>query len=220
MVAWSGYLSTDELLKVRDAAIITGIARTDSRLDALLSGIDPFFAAALSGAGDVLMRLFYTARPGGGLLGWATFPVELEGDPTMDGVVILDSALPDGTSRAFSLGRTAVHEVGHWLGLYHTFQDGCTGLGDEVKDTPAHAGPNFGQPVDDGQPYNLCGGEPAGSLCPIHNYMNYCDDVWMTEFTPGQKERAWAQIGMFRTGLLPAGGGANRIRESGASIEW
>jgi len=147
---------------------------------------------------------FYTAEPGGGLLGWATFPVDMEDDPQMDGVVILHTTLPGGTAENYDLGATATHEVGHWLGLYHTFQDGCFGQGDEVNDTPAHSGPNFGKPPDLGQPHNLCPTAPAGSLCPIHNYMNYVDDAWMTEFTPGQVERVWAQIAMFRTDLLGA----------------
>lgn len=150
---------------------------------------------------------FYTAEPGGGLLGWATFPFELEGDPDMDGVVILHSALPDGTSAPYNLGATAVHEIGHWLGLYHTFQDGCGGNGDEVADTPSHSGPNFGKPADSGQPWNLCPAEPGDALCPIHNYMNYVDDDTMWEFTPGQLSRIWAQIGMFRSGLLTPDGG-------------
>lgn len=145
---------------------------------------------------------FYTAEPGGGLLGWATFPFEMEGDPEMDGVVILHTALPDGTGAPYNLGATAVHEIGHWLGLYHTFQDGCSGAGDEVSDTPSHAGPNFGKPSDAGQPWNLCPSEPAGAKCPIHNYMNYVDDDTMNEFTMGQIARMWAQIGMFRSGLL------------------
>jgi hypothetical protein len=145
---------------------------------------------------------FYTAGPEGGLLGWATFPYEMNGDPTMDGVVILHSSLPDGEGAPYNLGKTAVHEIGHWLGLYHTFQDGCFGAGDEVSDTPAHAGPNYGKPDNAGQPYNLCPTAPAGSQCPVHNYMNYVDDDWMNEFTAGQITRIFAQLGMFRTDLL------------------
>ncbi len=164
---------------------------------------------------------FYTARPGGGLLGWATFPVDMEGDPDMDGVVMLDGTLPRGTTAPYNLGLTGVHEVGHWLGLYHTFQDGCLGLGDEVEDTPAHAGPNFGKPSDEGQPHNLCDSE-SGSLCPIHNYMNYVDDDWMNEFTQRQKDRVWAQIGMFRGGLLAPAAGAREagMLEAGARVVW
>lgn len=149
---------------------------------------------------------FYTAGPAGGLLGWATFPYEMAGDPTMDGVVILHSSLPGGASAPYNLGMTAVHEVGHWLGLYHTFQDGCFGAGDEVSDTPAHAGPNYGRPPDNGQPHNICPTAPVGAQCPIHNFMNYVDDEWMREFTQGQISRIFAQLGMFRTDLL---GGAH-----------
>ena len=162
---------------------------------------------------------FYTAQPGGGILGWATFPHEMEGDPKMDGVVMLHSTLPGGGASPYDLGKTAAHEVGHWLGLYHTFQDGCFGSGDEVDDTPAHSGPNYGKPADADQPHNLCPSEPAGSECPIHNYMNYVDDDWMTEFTRGQKDRVWAQIAMFRSGLL-GGDNARRVSESGYQVVW
>lgn len=158
---------------------------------------------------------FYTAAPGGGLLGWATFPHDMAGDPQMDGVVMLHTTLPGGSIARYNLGATATHEVGHWLGLYHTFQDGCFGNGDEVDDTPAHSGPNDGKPADSDQPHNLCSSEPAGSLCPIHNYMNYVDDDWMNEFTAGQQERVWTQIAMFRSGLLATGDSARIAAESG-----
>lgn len=158
---------------------------------------------------------FYTAQPGGGLLGWATFPVDMEGDPVMDGVVMLHGTLPGGSQEPYNLGDTGTHELGHWLGLYHTFQDGCAEPGDEVDDTPAHSGPNFGKPADADQPHNLCPTAPAGSLCPIHNYMNYVDDDWMHEFTAGQKERVWAQIGMFRYDLL-----AQEVEEAGERVIW
>jgi hypothetical protein len=163
---------------------------------------------------------FYTANPGGGLLGWATFPYEMEGDPAMDGVVMLYTTLPEGTAEPYNLGMTAVHEVGHWLGLYHTFQDGCFPPGDEVSDTPAHSGPNYGKPADADQPHNLCPSSPHGTECPVHNYMNYVDDDWMNEFTPGQVSRIFAQIGMFRTDLLGGTAAEAGMRSAAGRVRW
>ena len=138
----------------------------------------------------------------------------------MDGVVMLDGTLPDGDMPPYNLGLTAVHEVGHWLGLFHTFQGGCFPPGDEVTDTPAHAAPNYDKPADADQPHNLCPNEPAEALCPIHNYMNYVDDDWMNEFTPGQIERVWAQVGMFRSQLLSGGATAFAENALAAPVSW
>lgn len=140
---------------------------------------------------------FYTTAggpPGAGLLGWATFPWDLEGDPAMDGVVLLHTSLPNIGPPPYNLGQTATHEVGHWLGLYHTFQGGCAATGDHVIDTVAHGAPNYGKPAI-GQSHNACNSE---ELAPVQNYMNYVDDDWMDNFTVGQVARMRNMVGSFR----------------------
>ncbi|MEV0695575.1 zinc metalloprotease [Streptomyces sp. NPDC050388] len=120
-----------------------------------------------------------------GLLGYAQFP---GGAAATDGVVITHTGFgTTGTATApFNGGRTATHEIGHWLNLRHIWGDdgdGCTGS-DFVADTPNQAGPNMGVP---GFPKTSCSNAPNGDM--FMNYMDYTDDAAMFMFTKGQVAR-------------------------------
>jgi hypothetical protein len=123
------------------------------------------------------------------LLGYAQFPGGL---PATDGVAIIHNAFgTSGTASApFNLGRTATHEVGHWLDLFHIWGDqiGCN-TDDQVPDTPVQDRENFGAPTF---PHVTCGNAPNGDM--FMNYMDYVDDKAMFMFTTGQVARIRATL--------------------------
>ncbi len=146
----------------------------------------------------------WSCNLGGGVLGYAQFP---GGPSATDGVVFLYSSIGSvahpGTATPYNLGRTATHEVGHWLNLYHIWGDdggACSGT-DNVSDTPNQGPENYGCPTF---PHtDACS---SGNGVMFMNYMDYTDDGCMNQFTAGQSARMAA--------LFATGGSRNSIASS------
>jgi hypothetical protein len=120
---------------------------------------------------------FWVCNIGNNILGYAQFP---GGNAATDGVVISPQYF-GVTSGAYGLGRTATHEVGHWLNLRHIWGDGGCRQDDFVLDTPSSDRANYGCPT---YPTVHC-----QSADMTMNYMDYTDDACMNVFTKGQNDR-------------------------------
>jgi hypothetical protein len=168
---------------------LTGMDRTaNARWFAAPKRHERRMMTALRRGGRGTLNL-YSAAVGIDVLGFSSFPHWSRGrHRTQDGVVIDYRSLPWSGTGHFDRGYTAVHEVGHWLGLLHPFENGCASPGDGIDDTPYEAAPTEGCPwLKD-----TC--MTPGSD-PVHNFMDYGYDDCMSQFTPGQARRiqaAWA----------------------------
>ncbi|WP_277740259.1 zinc metalloprotease [Streptomyces sp. LX-29] len=188
-----------------------GITRTQTQTEKFDSEDDSVKFPAKGGVAawpaDRYLNLWvcevFSSAIGGTLLGYAQFP---GGPAETDGVVINYKAFgTTGTASApFDLGRTATHEVGHWLNLRHIWGDdfdGCSGS-DFVADTPNQGGENTGMPTF---PKISCNNGPHGDM--FVNYMDYTDDAGMFMFTQGQVTRMEATLDGFRSSFNGSGGG-------------
>jgi hypothetical protein len=132
-------------------------------------------------------------------------------------VVRSDQIGVTGTGQISQGGRTLTHEIGHWLGLYHTFQDGCSGgtsstcstAGDRVCDTPPVASSSSGCSV--GQ--NSCSSDVPDLPDMVRNYMDYSDGTCMNTYTAGQKSRIYGSLAAYRNTIY--GGGTNDVSYAG-----
>jgi hypothetical protein len=138
---------------------------------------------------------FYTADTK--VLGWARFPWDYDEDSYLHGTIIGYSTLPGGDRYPYNQGHTATHEIGHYFGLWHTFQGGCTG-GDDVADTPAQA--NGSNKYDCNENLDTCPEDPGND--PVHNFMNYTDDYCIDNFTQDQSDRMDLQVSIYKPSLL------------------
>ena len=152
------------------------------------------------------LNIYFQTDLTGGVLGRCTLPSGIangRSDPTIysnDGCNVNANTMPDGTMDGFNRGKTAVHEIGHWLGLLHTFEGySCDGPGDYIDDTPMEKESTDGCPST--PPKSTCPNQPGSDKNdPIHNFMDYSTDACYTGFTQQQHDRMHYMYNMFRDG--------------------
>jgi len=133
-------------------------------------------------SGKNILNIYVVGRPQGNLTsGWSTFPWSYASNPNLDGVVLRNDTLPRDTADTLK-GDTGIHEVGHWIGLFHTFRNFCNRVNDLVDDTPAEAHKHFDCPAG----HDSCS---LPGLDPLFNFMCYSKNSCRRQFTPGQAAR-------------------------------
>ncbi len=205
---------------VRKSTTVTSFSSNDNIKRNANGGSDPWNTSAYLN--------IWVGNLSGGLLGYAQFP---GGSAATDGVVILYTAFGNtGVAAApFNKGRTATHEIGHWLNLRHIWGDATCG-NDQVSDTPTQQTANYGCPSF---PHVTCSNGPNGDM--FMNYMDYTDDACMVMFSAGQKTRMLASLNTTRASLLsslgcvppsgttcatPSGLNATGINTTAATLNW
>jgi len=154
------------------------------------------------------LNIYFHSDLDGSILGKCSMPSKT-GDPASavpvnpseyfdDGCSVNSGTMPNGSIYGYAEGMTAVHETGHWLGLFHIFEGyTCEGEGDFISDTPAQSESTDGCPV----------GPPAKNTCPdlpgedaIHNIMDYSTDACYQGFSPLQIQRMQDMWSLYRAG--------------------
>jgi len=153
---------------------------------------DQYLAMAQAMTIDVTQSINYFWTGARQTSGLGVHPWSFPEDDSRHGLFCGNYTIPGGEP-GLNLGITGVHEVGHYLGLYHTFENGCSSPGDEVEDTPYQSEANYSCPTSN---YS------CGSYDDIGNYMDYMDDECLTHFTQGQKDRINWAIETYRPILL------------------
>lgn len=142
------------------------------------------------------LNIYFLKQLQADAFGYAYFPDDVvanSSDYYYDGASIDFDTMPGGSLTDYNLGATATHEVGHWLGLYHTFQgQSCSGSGDLIADTPQQLSNTNGCPTD----RDSC--PTASGADPVHNYMDYSTDACYEEFTAGQETRIYSMWNQYR----------------------
>ncbi|KAF2085778.1 zincin [Saccharata proteae CBS 121410] len=147
------------------------------------------------------LNIYFQSDLTGGILGTCTMPSNLSAGASAsiyssDGCNVNAGTMPGGPEAGYNQGGTAVHETGHWMGLFHTFEgNSCSGDGDLISDTRVESQSTNGCPSGK----NSCPDAGSGDD-PIHNYMDYSTDACYEDFTSGQEQRMHDLFNQFRAG--------------------